>query len=87
MDKDPELKDAPAKNPMAILEKLKLFSKIFVYSHSIIADADQERLRNLFPNRVEFKQKGFRPDQSEKLQEEFDSIKTALIDFLNKTKI
>lgn len=86
IENDPDFADLPPRNPLPILEKLKLFSKIFIYSNSIIPDDDKGKLKDLFPNRVEFKQKNIKPGQTSELIEEFKKIKQELDDFSGRNR-
>lgn len=81
IENDPDFIDAPSRNPLSILESLKLFSKIFIYSGALIPDGDKSKLEGLFPGRIVFKKKNIRKDQPKELQSEYEEIKRALEEF------
>ncbi|TGE15988.1 hypothetical protein [Hymenobacter elongatus] len=78
---DPDFVDAPPQNPLSILEELKLFSKIFVYSAADIPADAVDRLHILFPGRVVIKQKVIKIDERDALLAEFEEIKKELKEF------
>lgn len=91
VEKSPEFADIEGfnarkskKNPLPILEPLKLFSKIYVYSNTIIPDDAQKTFLKLFPGRVEFKQKHIRIDQPQGIADEYELIKSELLAFSAK---
>lgn len=74
------------KNPLPILEPLKLFSKIYVYSNADIPQQARETFLRLFPGRVEFKQKNIRTDEPKGIAAEYELIKSELHAFSAKNQ-
>lgn len=74
------------RHPLPILEPLKLFSKIYVYSNTDIPEPAKTTFLRLFPGRVEFKQKNIRTDEPLGIAAEYELIKTDLLAFSAKNQ-
>ncbi|RZK38343.1 MAG: hypothetical protein EOO61_08050 [Hymenobacter sp.] len=72
------------RHPLPVLEPLKLFSKIYIYSNAEIPAKDKETFLRLFPDRVEFKRKNIRTDEPKGIEAEYELIKSELATFSAK---